>query len=193
MTIKSDFCRAPDCTRLRDKKQGSSLCVMHRVRRSRYKSFDIPLRPGLPEGIAMICINHGERTINQVYKSGTKYNRCLECKKISYQKHIKNNPNKRMTRNFYFVGKPPNRIKISKIHYDELFKQQNGLCKICNKPETMKHNNKNAKRLAVDHKKGTEKIRGLLCQNCNVGIGNLGDSIELLKSAIKYLEESNTD
>ena len=33
--------------------------------------------------------------------------------------------------------------------------------------------------------------RGLLCRTCNVGIGNLQDSIEILKSAIKYLERTS--
>ena len=30
-------------------------------------------------------------------------------------------------------------------------------------------------------------IRGILCSNCNVGLGNFHDSPELLKAAISYL------
>lgn len=40
----------------------------------------------------------------------------------------------------------------------------------------------------VDHCHDTGKVRGLLCFNCNVGIGSLQDDIEMLRKAIKYLE-----
>jgi len=35
------------------------------------------------------------------------------------------------------------------------------------------------------------KVRGLLCNKCNMGIGLFKDNIELLKEAIKYLEEND--
>ena len=43
------------------------------------------------------------------------------------------------------------------------------------------------KRLVVDHDHKTNKIRGLLCTNCNLGIGNLKENISYLKNAILYL------
>lgn len=72
---------------------------------------------------------------------------------------------------------------ISLIQYDEMFKAQNGKCAICEKEETAR-----TKRLAVDHCHKTGKIRKLLCRACNVGIGNLQDSPELLLKAIEYLK-----
>lgn len=42
--------------------------------------------------------------------------------------------------------------------------------------------------LAVDHDHETGIIRGLLCVNCNKGLGNFKDNITLLKTAIIYLE-----
>jgi len=48
----------------------------------------------------------------------------------------------------------------------------------------------NKKSLAVDHCHETLRIRGLLCNNCNVAIGFLGDSIEKAKKAISYLKNS---
>lgn len=39
----------------------------------------------------------------------------------------------------------------------------------------------------VDHDHATGKIRGVLCNNCNAGIGILGDSVERLESAKQYL------
>lgn len=41
----------------------------------------------------------------------------------------------------------------------------------------------------VDHCHNTGKLRGLLCQTCNTGIGHLKDDIQTLQKAIKYLEK----
>jgi hypothetical protein len=46
--------------------------------------------------------------------------------------------------------------------------------------------------LAVDHCHAGGHIRGLLCRQCNVGLGNFQDNIQYLKNAIKYLEGSET-
>jgi len=42
--------------------------------------------------------------------------------------------------------------------------------------------------MAVDHNHSTGKVRGLLCLQCNTGIGNFGESKETLLRAISYLE-----
>jgi len=43
--------------------------------------------------------------------------------------------------------------------------------------------------LCVDHNHETGEIRGILCRQCNVGIGNLRDSSRLLQLAAAYLDE----
>jgi carbamoylphosphate synthase small subunit len=72
---------------------------------------------------------------------------------------------------------------ISLDEYNRLFKEQEGKCAICGREETAR-----TKILAVDHCHKTGKLRKLLCRACNVGIGNLQDSIELLEKAIMYLK-----
>jgi hypothetical protein len=47
-----------------------------------------------------------------------------------------------------------------------------------------------AERLTVDHDHVSGEIRGVLCSNCNVGLGLFADSVERLKSAIAYLSAS---
>ena len=44
------------------------------------------------------------------------------------------------------------------------------------------------KNLHVDHNHNTGEVRGILCTNCNRGIGHLQDSPDLLRKAIAYLE-----
>jgi hypothetical protein len=48
--------------------------------------------------------------------------------------------------------------------YDALVEQQNGCCAICHEPQL---------NLWVDHCHKTKKVRGLLCQGCNFGLGFL--------------------
>lgn len=77
---------------------------------------------------------------------------------------------------------------ISQQQYDEMALKQNNLCAICNQPETMLDNKQlGVRKLAVDHCHITKKIRGLLCFNCNIGLGKFKDSIEMLQKAINYL------
>jgi len=64
--------------------------------------------------------------------------------------------------------------------YERLLNEQNGKCAICGKTP-------DKKRLAVDHSHVTQKIRGLLCVNCNTGLGCFHDSQHLLISAINYI------
>jgi hypothetical protein len=74
--------------------------------------------------------------------------------------------------------------------YNEMNIQQCGLCSICGKQETAIDTRINDVRaLAVDHNHETGKVRGLLCTNCNMMLGSAQDSIDILKSAITYLEK----
>ena len=69
---------------------------------------------------------------------------------------------------------------ISLEEYDKIFKSQGGLCAIC-------YDSEKGKRLAVDHCHSTGKIRGLLCQTCNRGLGMFYDNPVLLRRAISYV------
>ncbi len=66
--------------------------------------------------------------------------------------------------------------------YDEMYNIQEGRCAICNEHST------NNKKLVVDHNHRTNKVRKLLCRECNLGIGYLRESEKILSSAISYLK-----
>lgn len=73
---------------------------------------------------------------------------------------------------------------LTEEEYVTLLIQQDHRCAICGV-----HQDDHYKLLSVDHDHKTGLTRGLLCQNCNGGIGQLQDSAELLRKAADYLEE----
>jgi hypothetical protein len=77
------------------------------------------------------------------------------------------------------------RYGLTVAAYEVLLQNQHGVCAICFRPETNKHN----KRLSVDHDHTTLKVRGLLCTNCNQALGNCQDSPDRLRAAAAYLEK----
>jgi hypothetical protein len=72
---------------------------------------------------------------------------------------------------------------ITLEHYNQLFATQGGRCSICGI-----HQVELEQRLCVDHNHLTEQIRGLLCKECNFGLGKFKDDKKLLLKAVNYLE-----
>ena len=72
------------------------------------------------------------------------------------------------------------KYSITPEDYDKIYDLQNGRCAICSK-EQEKYT------LAVDHCHDSNQIRGLLCQQCNVGIGMFNNEPSLLIQAAGYL------
>jgi hypothetical protein len=76
------------------------------------------------------------------------------------------------------------RYGVTKVKYFEMLKAQNGQCAICKVEHA---------RLYVDHDHKTDKVRGLLCEQCNFLLGNAKDNVNTLVSAIQYLEPQRED
>ena len=80
--------------------------------------------------------------------------------------------------------------------YEQILKEQDGCCAICkrDKPISRKHFD-----VDHDHKccSGSNScgvcIRGLLCQMCNKMLGNAKDDVDILRAAIKYLEDTRIE
>ncbi len=83
------------------------------------------------------------------------------------------------------------RYGIGQVEYELLFDQQDGRCDICGRHVTEIRHKTNRNNLHVDHNHETGQVRGLLCFNCNTGLGNFHDSIKNLKQAINYLKRHN--
>lgn len=66
---------------------------------------------------------------------------------------------------------------LSEEQYEALAQRADGKCEACGR-ET---------KLNVDHDKTTGVVRGLLCMNCNVGLGHFDHDVDRLWAAIDYL------
>lgn len=82
------------------------------------------------------------------------------------------------------------KFKLSLGRYKEILDAQGGVCTICGEAD------KSGRALAVDHdhaccpgKKSCGKcVRSLLCMNCNRGLGHFRDNVDVMRSAIDYIE-----
>lgn len=69
------------------------------------------------------------------------------------------------------------RYRIGQHDVERLIERQGGICPICRKAAPM----------AVDHDHVTGAVRGILCADCNTGMGQLHDDPWVLRRAIEYL------
>jgi hypothetical protein len=106
-------------------------------------------------------------------------NRCKACEKIRSKNWSTYNAHKRK------IIDLRNKYGLTLEQFEDIKKQQNGKCAIC--ADILD----NAGKTHVDHCHKTEKVRGILCVQCNHGLGKFKDSIEILKSAQKYLKIFN--
>jgi hypothetical protein len=117
------------------------------------------------------------------------YRACRECARASSATARANNPEKYRTYAREFARNNPRgkalrrqrRYGLSAEGFAALLENQGGVCAICGAP------NAASKELCVDHDHLTGRIRGLLCNACNVAVGLFRDDPRLLERARGYL------
>ena len=72
------------------------------------------------------------------------------------------------------------KYNLNNEDYLNKYKKQNGKCSICQL---------NFDKLVIDHNHNTNKVRDLLCDNCNTGIGLLKEDVYIIENAINYLKK----
>lgn len=97
---------------------------------------------------------------------------------------VKRNPNPKRKADSRYAAKMlhQRRLKrygLTEIEFAVIEASQQGVCLICQQFCENMH---------VDHCHSTGKVRGLLCPQCNVGLGSFRDDPIRLKRAIAYLE-----
>lgn len=120
-------------------------------------------------------------------------NKCKSCCSLYHKKYASLNKDKMKA---YYKKIAPirrwRRVKekygITQNEYEKLLKQQNNKCAICCRINSKK----NTSYLFIDHCHQTNKIRGLLCNDCNLVIGGMGDNYikvkNYMKNCLKYLK-----
>lgn len=74
---------------------------------------------------------------------------------------------------------------ISSADYDQMLKDQGGVCAICEQGEIKINKHKHPQKLSVDHNHFTGKVRALICHKCNIRVAWRED--ELNKKVDEYL------
>lgn len=72
---------------------------------------------------------------------------------------------------------------VTAQQYSKILLDQNGVCAVCQLQDIGN--------MPLDHNHSTGKIRGILCQKCNRGLGHFKDSPALLRKAAEYLESND--
>lgn len=96
---------------------------------------------------------------------------------------------KHLCQRHYFLQR---KYRLSPERFDALLAAQGGRCAICRTDEPAAYN------WCVDHDHGCcpddyscgECVRGVLCHECNTGLGKFSDSTDRLSAAIAYLRRS---
>jgi hypothetical protein len=104
----------------------------------------------------------------------------LECRRKVEAEWRRKNPDKVQQRN---RKRKMGYYGLSVDDFDTLMESQNNCCAICKKTCIT------GRSLSIDHDHNTNKVRGLLCNKCNQGLGFFNDSIDLLQGAMIYLTQ----
>lgn len=112
------------------------------------------------------------------------YAYCNDCKHEKAKKYYLDNTEKckKLAR-----SRDLKKYGITLEYQEKMMRDQGNKCAICGK-EIYLFGSKKSNTAHVDHDHITGKVRGLLCQECNTGLGKFRDNPLFLANAIKYLE-----
>jgi hypothetical protein len=135
------------------------------------------------------CVRGHEFTEANTYVKG-EHRVCRECHREDQRRIAKESIG--YPRSPYQKRKRKARLKVigwTPELFESTFVLQEGKCAICKK-DIVLYTKQRILKACADHEHTTPpKPRGILCINCNLGIGNLQEDIEIMKSAIEYMEK----
>jgi len=105
----------------------------------------------------------------------------MQAKRLEWGQQNRDHLNDWRRNNWVVTNRRLRRRGATQDIYNAMYEAQKGCCALCNEPE------EKFAWLCIDHDHETGKIRGLLCPNCNRGLGLLKDNASLLQKAAEYI------
>ena len=133
--------------------------------------------PGTTKRHCKTCRSENSKKCNVVNKE-----RIAETRRARRRLRPDCTPAQRREKNLHYIG-------WTTELFDKRFEEQGGKCSICKKILTMEAK-ASGSRACADHEHSVPpKPRGILCGNCNLGIGNLQDDPVIMQAAIEYVRK----
>lgn len=167
-----------ECTRCHEDRNEDQYAVAYNKKRH---TVCIPCNTGVVQ-VCKNCKVEKDLQTGFYLNQNAKYRReCIECAKARAKEHYFTNKDARGETQYWWRVKAEYGVTREQVMAKD--KEQDGKCAICKKPFVA------GVRPQVDHCHKTGDFRGLLCRLCNTGIGHLGDDLETVRSAVRYLEQ----
>lgn len=151
----------------------------------------------LPPGFKQCAKCNKLKSLSSFYKRNKEKNllrnECKECASKRNKEYVAKHKHRLQIKNKEWAIKNKNKIRDTKIkrkfgitleEKNQMFKDQQNKCAICGTVENIR-----GRDWDIDHCHETGKVRGILCSNCNRGLGLFGDSVKNLLKAAEYLQK----
>ena len=138
-----------------------------------------------------------ENFSNDKSRSDFKCPQCKDCQHELYRIRLQKEPNfGKLAGKLHRTRYPDGELKrhfirkygITPQQYNDLLIKQDYKCILCSKT---KEQNLRGRDLFVDHDHKTNRVRGLVCFDCNLMLGHARDNIKTLEKAIEYLKSDS--
>lgn len=130
------------------------------------------------------CKRGHSRTPENLSENGT----CLTCKAEQNLSGYWTNRDERLSHNQKY--RRTTMYGLADGEYERIIAGQNNLCLVCGRPFVFESTGRHKFAPVIDHCHNSQKVRGILHNICNSGIGMLEDNPVFVDSAARYLREN---
>tara|TARA_R100000426_G_C4768860_1_gene90106 strand:- start:228 stop:641 length:414 start_codon:yes stop_codon:yes gene_type:complete len=126
-----------------------------------------------------------------LFEDGLECNNCGVVQPVENFQHMQSGEIKRKCRT---CARNQSQL-IKRLRVSNPYPSDDYCCPVCNRniQEIGRKGQKRLQNWVLDHCHESESFRGWLCHHCNTGLGAFSDSLDRLKSAVKYLENHDND